>query len=136
MDMTRGALKITDQQFPGAFHAPSLFYITVIGDAVQGAKQERTSPFEPTTITGLAYNSYEAVCGDGTVTGDGIVPLCAAHLDNALQLTLDNVFHSINAPSDWYGSNKVLDRWHQKMLDQIDRSVPGKASKPLAKTFQ
>ena len=38
------------------------------------------------------------VCGEGAVTGDGIVPLQAAHLDDkrVLRLTLDGVFHSIN----------------------------------------
>jgi hypothetical protein len=103
MDMTRGALRITHETFPGAYHSKSnkkskrnengsvdgkksgndnnrddnhdIFYITVAGNAVRGKKQERTSPFEPTTVTGFAYNSYNAVLGDGTALGDGVVPV-------------------------------------------------------------
>jgi hypothetical protein len=88
MDMTRGALRITDERFPGAFHAPALFYVTVIGSAVKGKKQERSSPLEPTTVEGFAFNSYEAVCGDGTAIGDGVVPLCAGHLEDAVQVSV------------------------------------------------
>jgi pimeloyl-ACP methyl ester carboxylesterase len=121
MDMTRGALRITNEQFPGAFHAPLLFYVTVIGNAVQGRKQERKSPFEPTTRDGFAYQSYEAVCGNGNTAGDGVVPLCAAHVDNAVQLDLPGVFHSINAPDQWYGADRVLDSWHDAVLEEVDR---------------
>lgn len=121
MDMTRGALRITNEKFPGAYHAPDTFYVTVIGNAVQGKKQERSSPFERTTIDGFAFNSYEAVCGDGTTVGDGVVPLCAAHVDGATQLNLDGVFHSINRPDQWYGSENVLDDWHNFVLDEMKR---------------
>ena len=84
--MTRGALRITNEQFPGSFHAPSMFYITALGLSVQGEQQERKSPLEPTSVTGFAFNSYEAVCGDGTTIGDGVVPQCAGHLDDAIQV--------------------------------------------------
>jgi hypothetical protein len=82
MDMTRGALRITHETFPGAYHKKNqngsgddIFYITVAGNAVRGAKQERQSPLEPTTVQGFAYNSYNAVLGDGTAIGDGVVPV-------------------------------------------------------------
>lgn len=71
MDMTRGALRLTHENYPGAFFSNQLFYITVIGDAVRGMKQVRSNPMEPTSMTGFAYNSYEAVCGNGEATGDG-----------------------------------------------------------------
>ena len=87
MDMTRGALRITNERFPGAFHAPSAFYITVIGSAVEGKKQERSSPFQRTSVTGFAFQSYEAVCGVGETVGDGVVPVCAAHVDGATQVS-------------------------------------------------
>jgi hypothetical protein len=88
MDMTRGALRITHERFPGTYHEPDLFYLTVMGLSVKGQKQERKSPLEPTTVTGFAFNSYEAVCGDGETIGDGVVPLCSGHLDGALQVRL------------------------------------------------
>jgi pimeloyl-ACP methyl ester carboxylesterase len=86
MDMTRGALRITNEKFPGTHHSPSLFYLTTIGLAVVGKEQENKSPLEKTTVQGFAYNSYEAVCGDGTTIGDGVVPQCAGHLEDALQV--------------------------------------------------
>ena len=46
------------------------------------------------------------------VIGDGIVSVDYAHLPGAVQLTLDGVFHSINAPNDyWYGGEAVVDKW-------------------------
>jgi pimeloyl-ACP methyl ester carboxylesterase len=120
MDMTRGALRITNERFPGAFHRnEGLFYITAIGDAVQGAKQERTNPLEKTTATGFAYNSYQAVCGQGDTIGDGVVPVSAGHLDDATQLDLEGIFHSVNVPDQWYGSDNVIDSWYTTMLQEI-----------------
>lgn len=123
MDMTRGALKITNSRFPASYHAQrdGIFYITAIGLAVKGEQQQRQSPFEPTSVKGFAYNSYEAVCGDGTTIGDGVVPVSAAHLEGAVQLNLDGVLHSINAPENWYGSASVIERWHGSMLKELQR---------------
>lgn len=86
MDMTRGALRITNERFPGAYHAPDVFYITAMGLSVKGEKQERQSPLEPTSVKGFAFNSYEAVCGVGTTIGDGVVPQCAGHVEGAIQV--------------------------------------------------
>lgn len=47
--------------------------------------------------------------------GDGVVPLESAHLEGARQITLDGVFHSINAPTAWYGSEGVVDAWLRKV---------------------
>lgn len=127
MDMTRGALKQTHQDFPDAYYASSnsdspkddIFYITVMGEAVRGKFQERSSPFEPTSVQGFAYNSYEAVSGVGESVGDGVVPLSHGHLVGATQMTLEGVVHSINAPDQWYGTNTILDRWHDSMLEVL-----------------
>lgn len=118
MDMTRGALRITNEKFPGSYHAPNTFYVTVIGKAVKGRKQTRE---ERTSLSGFAFNSYKAVCGNGTTVGDGVVPLCSGHVPDAIQLTLDGVLHSINAPENWYGSDSILDQWHETMLAEVER---------------
>jgi len=118
---TTGALKLTCENFPGAYHSDSLFYVTVIGDAVQGVKQERQNPLEPTSKAGFAFNSYEAVCGDGTTVGDGVVPCVAAHLEGATQLDLEGIFHSINEPDRWYGSDSVMDLWYEEVLAQLEK---------------
>ncbi|GAX21169.1 hypothetical protein FisN_14Hh380 [Fistulifera solaris] len=134
MDMTRGALRITNEQFPGAYYQSStnepdsLFYLTVMGDAVRGVQQVRKSPWEPTVVSGFAYNSYEAVCGQGDVTGDGVVPLESGHLDQAKQLTLPGIFHSINRPDQWYGSDNVIDSWHDVMLELVGQQLEQEGS--------
>jgi hypothetical protein len=46
----------------------------------------------------------------------------AAHLDNAIQINLDGIFHSINAPNQWYGSDAVIDSWHDTLLEEIARA--------------
>ena len=115
----------------------TIFYITVCGNSVQGQKnnEERSNIFQPkststttspasstsTRMARFAYNSYEAVCGDGTTCGDGVVPLCAAHLDQAIQITLPNIYHSINVPEQWYGTDTVsaFDMWYNCMMEQI-----------------
>ena len=93
-DMTRGVLRNLKLASPGApLDGNGIFAMTVAGDAITGDKAGDRQSAEA-----LAFNSYEMVCGDGAVTGDGIVPLQAAHLDDkrVLRLTLDGVFHSIN----------------------------------------
>jgi len=68
------------------------------------------------------HSLMEQVCGEGLgVEGDGVVPLCSAHLEGAVQLTLDGVMHSMSrigtfddaAPDHlhWYGSGRVVDAW-------------------------
>lgn len=121
MDMTRGALRITDELFPGAFHSPDgLFYVTIVGNAVEGKEQTKSTPFQPRTLSEVAFISYEAVCGKGTTVGDGVVPINSAHLHDAIQLVLPNVFHSINAPEDWYGSEKIIDQWLGAVIEQLE----------------
>jgi PGAP1-like protein len=93
MDMTRGALRYTHKQYPGAYQhyyhydngstslprgnvttmatSPVIFYITVCGQSVRGIEAKGTNLFEPTTMAGFAYNSYKAVCGNGNTIGDG-----------------------------------------------------------------
>ena len=65
-----------------------------------------------------------ATCFHCTVcrtVGDGVVPLCSGHVPDAIQLTLDGVLHSINAPENWYGSDSILDQWHETMLAEVER---------------
>jgi hypothetical protein len=45
----------------------------------------------------------------------------AAHLEDAIQINLDGIFHSINAPDQWYGSDAVIDSWHDTLLEEIVR---------------
>ena len=54
------------------------------------------------------------VCGQADVWGDGVVPEVSAHLEGAINLTFDGVYHSPVGASDarpWYGTNRILDEW-------------------------
>jgi len=121
MDMTRGALRITNEKFPGAFHHPEIFYVTVAGNLIQGVQQQRNKFFEPTDVAGFAYESYSAVCGNGTALGDGVVPLEYSHLgdDFSIKIELPGVAHSINIPERWYGAEQVIDQWLEVVVDQL-----------------
>ncbi len=97
MDMTRGAFTTTCQLFPSAsyFTNRNIFYMTVTGNAVEGEYQARSSFLEPSTTKGFAYESYKTVCGTGETMGDGVVPTCSAHVDDAVQVSnsiVDDIF--------------------------------------------
>lgn len=113
--VTRGALGHVHLNYPGAFLKPQgLFYMTVAGVAVEGRREPRGAGRRERrggSIEDFAFRSYVQVCGRGDVVGDGVVPLEAAHLEGAKQVNLQNVFHSINAPKAWYGSEEVIDSW-------------------------
>jgi len=122
-DQTRGTVANLNVQAPGAFlrgaassggmnAAPSsLVYVTVASGRIVG---DAAAP--PGSAARTAYNSYQMVCGEGDVQGDGIVPLSSAHLDGATQLTLD-CFHSLAEPGtarptdEWYAAEPVIDQW-------------------------
>lgn len=105
-DMTRGVLTYVNEKYPGAYFKDK-FYITVAGTAI-------TSNMGGNKIEKFAADSYSQVSGlkNEMQIGDGVVPLSNAHLEGALQLTIPNCYHSINAPSNyWYGGPEVIDYW-------------------------
>lgn len=57
-------------------------------------------------------------------SGDACVPLVYAHLEGAEQVTLDGVFHSVDKPEEWYGSDGVVDSWLKPVLREL-RPAPG-----------
>lgn len=122
MDVTRGALVHVHVNYPGAFlKNKGISYLTVAGVAVEGKRDQRNRAERRKVTAGsetgreriedFAWRSYVQVCGRGDVIGDGVVPVEAAHLEGAKQISLKDVFHSINAPKAWYGSEEVIDLW-------------------------
>jgi pimeloyl-ACP methyl ester carboxylesterase len=100
---TKRNLDFVKTHYPGAFY-PEVKYVCVAGRAIYG--QRRLGQW-------LAYNSYKLTCGIGNVWGDGITPIDSAHLDGAINLTLDDVLHSPRRIGTWYGSPEVLPSWVQ-----------------------
>jgi hypothetical protein len=84
--------------FPGALHS-DLRYLSVAGDAVDGATSER------------ARKRYERFVEDGKVGGDGVVPVEAALLPGSENVVLDGVHHNRRLGL-WYGSDReTIERW-------------------------
>jgi pimeloyl-ACP methyl ester carboxylesterase len=143
--VTRGALANTDAAFPGAFlRDQGVGYVSVGGDAITGdnakdtkLKTEADSLYATRgegSASRVAFTSYEAVCGRGDVTGDGVVPLEWTQLEGSKQVRLGGVLHSINEagttiPSDrWYGSESVIDRWLPLALQEAGISTTNTAT--------
>ncbi len=98
---TRRNLDFVKNNYPGAYYS-EIRYICIAGKAVYGEKNLKNW---------LAYNSYQLTCGDGNSWGDGITPVKAAHLEGALNITLDGVMHAPTSPGLWYGSPQILPSW-------------------------
>ncbi len=98
---TKRNLNFVNFNYPGAFY-PNVKYVCVAGKAIYGKR--RLGEW-------LAYSSYELTCGVGNSWGDGITPIEAAHLEGAINLTLDGVFHSPRRQSLWYGSQEPFKSW-------------------------
>ena len=68
----------------------------------------------------FAGAGYEVVCGSSQVEGDFIVPVPSAHLEGAIQLTIDGAYHSPLGSrlfGPWYGDQPYLDQWVSHLGD-------------------
>ena len=151
--VTRGALEYTARMFPGAFlKEEGVGYVSVGGDAILGddsmevvSKEQGATEADDlyatrgeSSASRVAFTSYKAVCGEGNVMGDGVVPFEWTMLDGARQIRLDGILHSINEagttiPTDrWYGSEKVVDSWLPTVLEEagITKSSPVETKGP------
>jgi hypothetical protein len=61
----------------------------------------------------FAGELYSGILGEAgrTARGDGIVPVGSAHLDGAVQITLDDVVHGQFGGAPWCASEAAIDRW-------------------------
>ena len=98
---TRKNLDFVNQTYPGAFY-DDIDYICIVGKAVKG-----------TEGGWFTANSYRLTSGDESAWGDGIVPVSAAHLAGAQNVTLPEVYHSPSPGRLWYGSKLVAEDWSQ-----------------------
>lgn len=152
--VTRGALKYTDENYPGAFlKDEGINYVSIGGAAIVGddskddeRTQELKQPDNDLKGSGeaddyykmrgegnsnrVAFTSYKAVAGTGTLIGDGVVPLEWTQLEGSKQLQLPDVVHSINEagttiPTDrWYGSEGIIDQWLPTVLQEANLKPP------------
>lgn len=114
-DQTRGLLKFINQNYPGAYEE-HVRYGSVIGGQISGAFPSLDA--EKT----LAFGSYLALAGEGSVPGDGIIPIVTSQLEGAEQVTIEGecrhsnfvpspIGKSVKVPVQWYGSQGVIQQW-------------------------
>lgn len=104
---TRKNLTFVNDNYPDAFY-DHIQYVCVAGKSKFGKKDWQNW---------LAYNSYELTCGYPETWGDGITPIESAHLQGAINLTLEGVSHSIRS-TVWYGSPHIYPQWIKYLLDK------------------
>ncbi|ESR50580.1 hypothetical protein CICLE_v10032190mg [Citrus x clementina] len=151
IDQTRGLLNYVEKQCSKAVYTPELKYVCISGRYIQGARffgnsnvdvdstvaidtdqpisevatvdnktiSTATSTTFRARIVGQGYK--QQVCGQADVWGDGVVPEVSAHLEGALNISLDGVYHSPVGSDDalrpWYGSPAVVEKWIHHLLD-------------------
>ncbi|KAL4530042.1 hypothetical protein Ndes2437B_g08431 [Nannochloris sp. 'desiccata'] len=126
------SLQFTNYFYPNASCLPGVQVVCAVGDAITGAapawrdkrppkinhnvegKKMELAAKLPGKDTWIAYEAYKSGCGDGAVAGDGVTPICIAHLPGAENIILPGVWHGPKSRSPerpWYGDDLVLDRW-------------------------
>ncbi|TKY75526.1 hypothetical protein E2542_SST04294 [Spatholobus suberectus] len=149
IDQTRGLLDCVEKNCSKPVYTPQLKYVCIAGRYIKGARLfgnsnpdiEAVVPTDSsqlvseaaivsTAITSLPNTTlrarfvgqgYKQVCGQADVWGDGVVPEVSAHLEGALNICFDGVYHSPVGADDatrpWYGSPDVLDQWVEHLLN-------------------
>jgi hypothetical protein len=118
------AVAFLDRESPGAYFAPSTAYLSVAG---------RIDLRRPTWPPGrfIAEVFRMIVGADSDLDGDGIVPVAAAHLAGATQLTLEGVRHG-TIPSPWYGDEDNIDSWWPTAVELWRAAIDARRQASLA----
>ncbi|KAL8262486.1 hypothetical protein R6Q59_023835 [Mikania micrantha] len=148
VDQTRGLLDYVEKNCRKAVYTPELRYVCIAGRYIQGSRLfgnsdpstnipvaiEQSAPDDVITSesgtlisTGATFRTrfvgqgYKQVCGQADVWGDGVVPEVSAHLEGALNVSFDGVYHSPVGSDDdsrpWYGSPAIVEQWVQHLLN-------------------
>ncbi|CAA3018487.1 uncharacterized protein LOC105168317 [Olea europaea subsp. europaea] len=149
IDQTRGLLDYVKQHCAKAVYTPELRYVCIAGRYQQGARLigannsggsaamvdidqpiadiavvNGTTTLTPAAATLRARfigQGYKQVCGQADVWGDGVVPEISAHLEGALNISLDGVYHSPVGSDDttrpWYGSPAIVEQWIHHLVN-------------------
>ena len=107
---TRRNLEFVNTTYPGAFHS-DITYVCVAGKSTFGNKAPWWQPQNWNGEQWLAYSSYELTGGTGSCWGDGITPIPSAHLEGAINLTIEGAYHSPRRDRFWYGSPEARRHW-------------------------
>ncbi|KAG6593743.1 hypothetical protein SDJN03_13219, partial [Cucurbita argyrosperma subsp. sororia] len=150
IDQTRGLLNYVDKYCSKPGYNPELKYVCIAGRYIQGARlfsysdantipaaasiannqpapeltianNTSSSTNTPTFRARFVGQGYKQVCGESEVWGDGVVPEVSAHLEGAINVSFEGVYHSPVGSDDelrpWYGSPSILDQWVHHLLN-------------------
>ncbi len=96
--------QFVNDTYPGAYF-DHVTYRSIGGESVRGRRWGTLEQM-------FAFRSYQLVCNDGEVIGDGVVPAASCYLSGAENLILSGVRHApYNAPRTWYGAPEVVRMW-------------------------
>lgn len=112
------AARFLDRHASGDRFVPATAYLTVGSDFVRPDRLVRGGRVWPLTWWDrLLRRGFAAIVGPLPAEGgDGIVPVTAAHLAGAEQLTFHDVRHGhIGGP--WYGDDEIVDRWWPRAVE-------------------
>jgi hypothetical protein len=118
-DMTNGAWTSVHQLGLNDLINKNIKFITVAGLAVKASIRKDAGRAEE-----FAHQSYKTVRGqlinNDDFIGDGVTPLSAAHLANALKLNISEAYHGVKAPNNlWYGGERIVDKWLLPSLQHL-----------------
>lgn len=102
-----------DREFPGAYYAPGVQYLTVYGKLIEGK-------LDGTWAEQRAFRNYEYVSGIGAQWGDGVVPNSLSRIDGVPSLEIDGVGHSPWWGPRWYGCDEATVRLWWDYFEQGD----------------
>jgi pimeloyl-ACP methyl ester carboxylesterase len=102
-----------DREFPGAFYAPDVQYLTVHGRLIEGK-------IAGTLAERRAYRAYQFISGEGAQWGDGVVPNSISRITGVASLELERVGHSPWWGPRWYGGDVATIRMWWDYFDQGD----------------
>lgn len=142
IDQTRGLLDYVEKNCAPAVYTPELKYVCIAGRYIQGSPLlansslnvtnstenneaaelvESASYVDPTLRSRFVGQGYKQVCGQADVWGDGVVPEKSAHLEGALNLSFEGIYHSPVGSDDlkrpWYGSPAIVEKWVHHLLE-------------------
>ncbi|KAL2896973.1 Integrator complex subunit 7 [Bienertia sinuspersici] len=136
IDQTRGLLNYVQEHCAPAVYTPELKYVCIAGRYIQGVRVlgnsydleeasqgavvvnvSETTPSGGTFRARFVGQGYKQVCGQADVWGDGVVPEVSAHLEGALNISLDGVYHSP------VGSDDLLRPWIDELLEERQHQV-------------
>ena len=122
------AARFLERTMPGAALAPRTGYVTVSSRRVAGAPSGGMGGRWRDRLAGELYAGILGEAGR-TAVGDGVIPVAAAHLAGAQQITLEDVAHGQFMGASWYGSDDAIDRWWPAALEAWRAALRSRAAR-------